>query len=102
MIPSHYQLEYTYVDLRACVFEGNVVISLTPDGTSLGSNSLTLNAQELDLQSVSIGGLDVDSISYSPKTQRVTLTWDQAGVLDTACDLRISFTGILNDALAGK
>ncbi len=99
VIPSHYSLEFG-PDLKAATFTGFEVIDVN---IKEPTNAITLNANELKIQSVNImyqHGLQKGSVSFDPEKEQATLTFPNTVPAGDAT-LCIHFTGILNDKLRG-
>jgi aminopeptidase N len=93
--PDHYTLALT-PDIKAATFSGTETIDLT---LAAPSATITLNAIELQIQSVIAAGKSA-TVSYDPSKEQATFTFAQplpAG----HNSLNIAFTGILNDKLRG-
>ncbi len=100
VIPSHYALEFA-PDLKAATFTGSETIDIA---IKQPTSAITLNAIELEFQSVEIqdrdGGEQTGSVTLDPEKQQATLTFAKTIPAGDAT-LRIHFTGILNNELRG-
>jgi len=93
--PDHYTLALT-PDIKAATFAGTETIDLT---LAAPSATITLNAIELQIQSVTAAGTPA-VISYDPAKEQATFTF--ANPLPAGpVSLNLAFTGILNDKLRG-
>ena len=93
--PDHYRLALT-PDIKAATFSGNETIDLT---LAAPSKTITLNAIELQIQSVSANGQQ-GTVTYDPAKEQATFTF--ASTLPAGhVALKTAFTGILNDKLRG-
>ncbi|MEY2552518.1 MAG: tricorn protease interacting factor, partial [Ilumatobacteraceae bacterium] len=93
VVPSRYRLVLE-PDLEAETFAGTVSIDVTATDDV---ESITLNADELTIESVTVSGTDV-SFRLEPETERVIL---DARVEAGDAVIDIAFTGTLNDKLRG-
>ena len=93
VVPKQYRLVLE-PDLTTASFTGTVSIDVA---ATAGVESVTVNAAELDIASVTIGGTDA-SFHLDPATERLIVDAPIA-VGNTVID--IAFAGILNDKLRG-
>ena len=93
--PDHYMLSLA-PDIKAASFAGTETIDLT---LAAPSKTITLNAIELKLLSVSANGQPGD-VSYDTPDEQVVLTFPSALPAGKVA-LKIAFTGVLNDKLRG-
>ena len=93
--PEHYTLALT-PDIKAATFSGTETIELT---LAASSKTITLNALELKIQSVSANGQD-GTIAYDTAKEQATFTFAKALPAGHVA-LKTAFTGILNDKLRG-
>ncbi len=93
--PVHYALALA-PDIENASFAGTETIDVT---LAAPSKSITLNAIELKIASVTAGTQNAD-ISYDPAKEQATFTFANALPAGPA-SLKIAFTGILNDKLHG-
>ncbi len=93
--PEHYTLALT-PDIKAATFSGTETIDLT---LASASKTITLNALELQIQSVSANGED-GTVAYDPTKEQATFTFAKALPAGHVA-LKTAFTGILNDKLRG-
>ena len=98
--PSTYRLRLT-PDLEAATFSGTVEIDLE---VHEATNTVVMNAIELEITDAVAMGDDgrtfAPSWEFDEELERVTFTFAEALSGSTA-ELRLSFTGILNDQLHG-
>ena len=93
--PEHYSLHLT-PDLKAATFTGDETIDVV---LAAPSNTVTLNALEMTISSVTAGGKTAQ-VSFDPTKEQATFTFAQplpAG----KNTLSITYAGILNDKLRG-
>jgi puromycin-sensitive aminopeptidase len=93
--PSRYELTL-WPDLGEATFAGTVVIDLH---TSLETPELVLNADELDIESCQIDGVEA-SFRLDAETERMFIA-PELGVATGDHRLTIVFRGVLNDKLRG-
>ncbi|WP_263408218.1 M1 family metallopeptidase [Terriglobus tenax] len=93
--PSHYALTIT-PDLKTAVFTGEEIIDLTLDTPS---STITLNAAEIQFQSVQAVG-QTASVSLDEAKEQATFTFAKPLPAGPVA-LHIQYTGILNDKLRG-
>ena len=93
--PEHYSLHLT-PDLKAATFTGDETIELVLDAPS---KTITLNALELTISSVTSGGQKAD-VSFDTEKEQATFTFPQALPAGKAT-LAITYAGMLNDKLRG-
>ncbi len=93
--PDHYALALT-PDLTTATFAGTETIDVT---LAAPSTTVTLNALELKISSVTAGG-ETGTVSYDESKEQATFTFGKA--LPAGHNvLSIAYTGILNDKLRG-
>ncbi|KAK0746141.1 peptidase family M1-domain-containing protein [Schizothecium vesticola] len=102
VVPRHYHVTLE-TNFDKFTFDGTVVIDLD---VAEDSKSVSLHTLELDIHSAKItsDGKTVSSspaISYDEATQVSTFTFDNGVAKGTKAQLEISFTGQLNDKMAG-
>ncbi|KAL3958106.1 hypothetical protein ACCO45_008684 [Purpureocillium lilacinum] len=102
VIPRHYDLTLE-PNFEKLTYEGTVVIDVD---VVEDSSSIAVNTLELDIHSakVSAGGQTVSSspkVSYNEDTQTSTFGFDGSLAKGTKAQLEITFTGQLNDKMAG-
>lgn len=100
VLPSNYDLTIV-PDFHSNTFTGEVTIRVN---VTEPVSATVLNVKELEVQEAHItydtGTRLNGSASIDPKLERLTINY--AGILGIGeCDLRIKFTGILNDKLRG-
>ena len=93
VVPSRYRLVLE-PDLAAATFTGTVSIDVA---TRESVDSIMLNADELQIDSVHIGGADA-AFHLEPVTERLVI---DAPLVPGDSVIAIAFTGILNDKLRG-
>ena len=93
--PDHYSLALT-PDLKTATFTGTETIDVT---LATPSKTITLNALELKIDSVTAGG-EAATVSYDTTKEQATFTFAKALAAGHQT-LAISYTGILNDKLRG-
>lgn len=93
--PDHYSLALT-PDLKAATFTGTETIDVT---LAAPSKTITLNALELKIDSVTAGG-EAATVSYDPAKEQATFSFAK-GLAAGHQTLAISYTGVLNDKLRG-
>ena len=93
VLPSRYELELE-PDLDNATFSGTVSIEVR---VTEPVSTITLNADELDISSVRISGIEA-SFHLEPATERLVL---DASVDPGDAVIEITFTGTLNDKLRG-
>ena len=99
VIPTHYTLKLT-PDLKAATFSGEEAIDVN---ISQPTNSITLNAIEIDFLSVTIfpnGPEQTGAVTLDPSKQQATFTFPYTVPAGSAT-IKIRYTGILNDELRG-
>lgn len=89
-------------DLVNCTFSGSVSIELN---VLASSNRITLHAHQLAVSDVTVAGGDgkkqgAETLSYDLKLQTLTATF-ASSLAQGTCTFSASFTGVLNDELAG-
>jgi aminopeptidase 2 len=102
VVPIHYDLTLE-CDFEKFIFEGTVVIDLD---VAEDSTEISLNTLELDIQSTSISGPDAlfiksPHLSYNEDTQTTTIKFDKKLSKGQKAQLKQTFTGQLNDQMAG-
>lgn len=93
--PQHYALQLA-PDIRGATFRGTETIDVT---LAAASPSVTLNAIELKIESVTSGGQSA-AVSYDEASEQATFTFPRALAAGHAA-LKIAFSGVLNDKLRG-
>jgi aminopeptidase N len=93
--PEHYSLALT-PDLQAVTFSGQETIDVTLDAPS---NTITLNAAEIDILSVTASG-QTAKVTYDEPKEQATFTFPQPLAAGKA-HLVLAYKGILNDKLRG-
>ena len=93
--PSHYSLSIS-PDIANATFSGTETIDVT---LAAASQTITLNALELQIQSVTAGAQSA-VVAFDPTKEQATFTFPQALPAGPA-SLKIAYTGILNDKLRG-
>jgi aminopeptidase N len=99
VIPTHYTLKFT-PDLKAATFSGEEAIEVS---ISQPTNSITLNAIEINFLSVTIdpnGPEQPGAVSLDAGKQRATFTFPNTLPAGNAT-IKIRYTGILNNELRG-
>jgi len=108
--PRTDDLEYTWVDLDACAFQGRVTIEFDPltEEAAADLREVTLNAVDLAVHSavlVARGAAParVRAARWTVEPQRQTLTveWDDAFPRARPLAVEIAFSGRLNEQLTG-
>ena len=94
VLPSRYRLVLE-PDLAAASFTGTVSIDVT---ASDAVQSVALNADELDITSVHVGGVAARRSTSTPTTERLII---DAPIAKGDTTIEIAFTGTLNDKLRG-
>ncbi|KAB5563420.1 peptidase family M1-domain-containing protein [Coniochaeta sp. 2T2.1] len=102
VIPRHYDLTLE-PDLEKLTYEGKVIIDLD---VAEDSKSIALHTIDLKLHSAKVlsGGQTVSSspkITTDEKTQVTTFEFDNAVSKGSKAQLEVTFTGVLNDKMAG-
>jgi aminopeptidase 2 len=102
VVPRHYDLTLE-CDFDKFVFEGTVVIDLD---VAKDSTEISLNTLELDIHSTTLeaDGAVVTStppLSYNEETQTTTIKFDKKLSKGQKAQLKQTFTGQLNDQMAG-
>jgi aminopeptidase 2 len=102
VVPKHYDLTFE-CDFDKFTFEGTVVIDLD---VAEDSNEISLNTLDLDIHSTNIsvpGALSIEnpSLSYNEDTQTTTIKFDKRLSKGEKAQLKQTFTGQLNDQMAG-
>jgi aminopeptidase 2 len=102
VVPTHYKLHLT-PDFSTFKFAGNLAVTLD---VKKPTRSIVLNALELELKHVEVdaGGKLVKSKTVSMDEEGQIATFDFEEELDVTDDqttLKIEFTGVLNDKMAG-
>jgi aminopeptidase N len=93
--PDHYALAIA-PDIAAATFSGTETIDVT---LASASNAVTLNALDLQIQSVTAAG-QTATVAFDPTKEQATFTFPQPLPAGHAA-LHIVYTGILNDKLRG-
>ena len=93
--PEHYSLHLT-PDLKAATFTGDETIDVVLDAPS---NTVTLNALEVTISSVTSGGQSAQ-VSFDPDKEQATFTFPQSLPAGKST-IAITYAGILNDKLRG-
>ena len=93
--PLHYALELA-PDIKGATFRGMETIDVT---LGVGSRTVTLNAIELKIESVTSGG-QTAAVTYDDSKEQATFTFPRALPAGHAA-LQIAFSGVLNDKLRG-
>lgn len=95
--PTKYELtiEPEFSDFT---FSGSETIELKVQEES---STITLNSLEIEIHSASVDGVDVKSISYDKEKQTATFELPSVLKKDTVAHLSLTFSGILNDKMAG-
>ena len=93
--PDHYALALS-PDIQAATFSGTESIDVI---LALAAKTITLNAIELQIQSVSANGQQ-GAVSYDPEKEQATFSFANALPAGHVI-LKTAFTGILNDKLRG-
>lgn len=102
VIPRHYDLTLE-CDFDKFSFEGTVVIDLD---VAEDSTEISLNTLELDIHSTTIHGpsslvVDDPHLSYNEDSQTTTIKFDKKLSKGQKAQLKQTFTGQLNDQMAG-
>ena len=93
--PDHYSLALT-PDLKTATFTGTETINVT---LAAPSKTITLNALELKIDSVTAGG-EAATVSFDTTKEQATFTFAKALAAGHQT-LAVSYSGILNDKLRG-
>ncbi|KAK6341017.1 hypothetical protein TWF696_009328 [Orbilia brochopaga] len=100
--PLHYDLSIANLDSAAFTYSGTVVIDVA---LTAATKTISLNVKALDnlKASISIGGnsQDATSIDVDQKRERATLTFAEELAATEKAQLKVEFTGILNNKMAG-
>ena len=99
VIPTHYTLKLA-PDLKAATFSGEEAIDVN---VSQPTNSITLNAIEIEFQSVTIlatGPEQTGTVRLDTEKQQATFTFPNTVPAGNAI-IKIRYTGILNNELRG-
>lgn len=102
VVPTHYDITLE-PDFEKFTFEGKVVIDLDVVNDT---NSVSLHTLELDVHSVKVSGdgsvvSSSPSVSYTEDTQTTKVDFDGSLVKGSKAQLELTFTGQLNDKMAG-
>ena len=102
VVPKHYDLTLE-CDFDKFVFHGTVIIDLD---VAQDSSQISLNSLELDIHSTTISGQDTRAIenpatSFDAGTQTTTIKFEQLLKKGQQVQLKHTFTGQLNDQMAG-
>lgn len=102
VVPKHYDLTLE-CDFDKFTFEGTVVIDLA---VAEDSTEISLNTLELDIHSTTIYGpsalvIERPHLSYNEDTQTTTIKFDKKLSKGQQVQLKQTFTGQLNDQMAG-
>jgi len=103
VVPTHYHLSLN-PNLETFTYAGNVTVTLDVEKPT---SQIVLNANELELHSASLktragGTLEAKAIKVDEEKQEVTVEFgEELGRGKGAATLNISFSGILNDKMAG-
>ncbi|CAG8512204.1 7007_t:CDS:10 [Ambispora gerdemannii] len=95
--PFHYDLTLT-PDLEDFTFKGSESITLN---INENTKTITLNANQIEVQTAKLNSIDSSDISYDDKKQTVTFTFPSEVQAGTLAVLHIDFTGIINDKMNG-
>ncbi|KAL8872194.1 MAG: hypothetical protein Q9174_002137 [Haloplaca sp. 1 TL-2023] len=100
--PIHYGLTLE-PDFDKFTYEGEVVIDLD---VKEDTSSMSLNSLEIDIHStrISANGSEISSspaLAYNEDAQTTTVTFDKSIAAGSKAQLTLSFTGQLNDKMAG-
>ncbi|KAL8690648.1 MAG: hypothetical protein Q9224_004361, partial [Gallowayella concinna] len=100
--PIHYRLTLE-PNFEKFTYEGEVVIDLD---VKEDTTSISLNTLELDIHStrISVGGNEISSspnLTYNEDAQTTTITFDKSISAGSKAQLTQTFTGQLNDKMAG-
>lgn len=100
--PTHYDLTLE-PDFEKFTYEGTVIIDLD---VNEDTTSVALNTLQIDIHSTSISsnGAVISSspkVSYNEETQTTTVSFDKTIPAGTKAQLKQTFTGTLNDNMAG-
>ncbi len=93
--PQHYTLAIA-PEIAKATFSGTETIDVT---LASASNTITLNALDLQIQSVTADG-QPGKVSFDPSRQQATLTFSKALPAGHVA-LSLAFSGVLNDKLRG-
>ena len=100
VVPKHYELTLA-PDLQAFTFEGIESITV---GITEPTNEVVLNAAELEITRASLqreDGTTIDgTVTLDDRRERATITLNETAQVGE-WQLELTFTGILNDKLAG-
>ncbi|KAJ1964057.1 hypothetical protein GGI12_001670 [Dipsacomyces acuminosporus] len=104
--PIHYDLVLA-PDLDALTFAGEVSIKLRVNDSI--SNTIILNAKELDIQTATLtspalssnGSISATSITVDNKRERAQLVFGETLTSGSEATLTLTFSGILNDLMTG-
>lgn len=97
IIPKIYELKLV-PDLDAATFSGEVNITLN---VLMKTNTIILNSKQLNIKSIHLNKKKEKNFKLDSKTERITIKTTKILYAGTTAYLRIRFTGILNDDLAG-
>ncbi|KAL8952418.1 MAG: hypothetical protein Q9222_001653, partial [Ikaeria aurantiellina] len=100
--PTHYDLTLE-PNFEKFTYEGKVVIDLD---VKEDTKSIALNSLEIDIHSthISSNGQEISSspkLAYNEDSQVTTITFDQSILAGAQAQLTHTFTGQLNDKMAG-
>ena len=93
--PQHYTLAIA-PEIAKATFSGTETIDVT---LASASNTITLNALDLQIQSATADG-QPGKVSFDPSKQQATLTFSKALPAGHIA-LSLAFSGVLNDKLRG-
>ena len=97
IIPKVYELKLV-PDLDAATFSGEVNITLN---VLKKTNTIILNSKQLNITSIHVNEKKEKNFELDSETERITIKTKNFLCTDTIAYLRIRFTGILNNDLAG-
>lgn len=102
VVPRHYDLTLE-PDFEKFTYEGTVIIDLdvTEDTTSVALNTLQIDIHSTTVSSNGVVVASAPDVSYNEATQTTTVKFDKTIPAGTKAQLKQTFTGTLNDNMAG-
>ncbi|CCG82092.1 Aminopeptidase 2 [Taphrina deformans PYCC 5710] len=98
VVPRHYDVHYTEVDMSGWTFRGDLTVVLD---VVRESPTIVLNCAEQEILSASIGDQASSDITYDKGEARATIAFKSPIATGKNVELKLKFSGMINDTMAG-